>query len=242
MLSISCSLMNPDDLIKAAPAIAKGAAEIIAAVPIADIVKRICGPPADLLGDKLRERVERCFEKTARMTQDTGVTPQAVPPKLLLPILQGASVEENEDLHTMWAALLANAASPENAQKVRPGFTAILKQMAPDEALLLKWIFAKSQGWTPHIGGLDWFKAQAELGFTSKEEATRSRRIDLRMATCLDGLEAQQLIRRTYFLPSSSSSLDEPRKFEPQQVNFRLMLTERGTAFFEACQPPKPKA
>ena len=69
--------MDPNELIKAAPAIAKGAAEIIAAVPLADIVKRICGPPADLLGDKLRERVERCFEKTAHMTQEAGFTPLA---------------------------------------------------------------------------------------------------------------------------------------------------------------------
>jgi hypothetical protein len=53
--------MDPNELIKVAPALAKGAAEIIAAVPIADIVKRICGPPADLLGEKLRERVEPLF-------------------------------------------------------------------------------------------------------------------------------------------------------------------------------------
>src|SRR6266478_5885319 len=59
---------------------------------------------------------------------------KAVPPKILFPLLEGASFEENEDLHTMWAALLANAASPEDAPKVRPGFIAILRQMAPDEA------------------------------------------------------------------------------------------------------------
>src|SRR6266568_709406 len=77
------------------------------------------------------------------MAKDAGFTPQAVPPKILFPLLEGASFEEDEDLHTMWAALLANAASPGNAEKVRPGFLAILKQMAPDEAALLNRIANK---------------------------------------------------------------------------------------------------
>ena len=41
--------------------------------------------------------------------------------KILFPLLAGASFEEDENLHDMWAALSANAASPENADSVRPG-------------------------------------------------------------------------------------------------------------------------
>ena len=95
--------MDPNELVKANHAIAKSTAEIIAAVPLADIAERTCGP-SDLIGERLRERVERCFEKTASMIQDAGFTPQAVPLKLLFPILQGASLEDDEDLHTMWAS------------------------------------------------------------------------------------------------------------------------------------------
>jgi len=73
------------------------------------------------------------------MAREAGFTPQAVPPKILFPLLEGASFEESEDLHTMWAALLANAASPENAGKVRPGFIAILKEISPHEVALLNW-------------------------------------------------------------------------------------------------------
>jgi len=46
------------------------------------------------------------------MARDAGFQPQVVPPKVLFPLLEGASFEDNEDLHTMWAALLANAADP----------------------------------------------------------------------------------------------------------------------------------
>jgi hypothetical protein len=90
------------------------------------------GPAADELAEMWRDQVRlyryerqlKCVEKAEKMAEEAGFTPQAVPPKILFPLLEGASFEENEDLHTMWAALLANAASSENAQKVKPGFVA----------------------------------------------------------------------------------------------------------------------
>jgi len=139
--------MNPDDIIKAAPAIAKGAEALGAAIPFTAIVKRMLGPAADEVAELWRDQVRvyrygrqvKLLEKAERMAKEAGFTPQAVPPKILFPLLEGASFEDNEDLHTMWAALLANAASPENADKVRPGFIAIVKQLASDEAILLNW-------------------------------------------------------------------------------------------------------
>jgi hypothetical protein len=139
----------------------------------------------------------------------------------------------------MWAALLANAASLENAASVRPGFIAILRQMAPDEASVLKWTHDHSQGWSQHISGLKWTEAQAELGFTSREEARRSSHIDPRLATCLDALEAQQLIRRNYWHRQGAD--DETYSVGRRPMEFTLALTERGRAFIEACRPPKPK-
>lgn len=231
--------MDAYELLKAAPEIQNIAALIVGGVPVAEIVRRIVLPSADVLGKRMTDRVEPCFGKAAKMIEDAGAAPQPVEDKLVVEILRGASLEENEDLHTIWAALWANAASPENASKVRPGFAAILPEMAPDEAKLLKWINDHSQGWTPHVGGLNWSQAQVELGFTSKAEVVRNRRIDSRKATCLDGLEAQQLIRRTYCLPSSGSRLDESSKFGLKEVDWNLTLTERGDEVLNACEPPK---
>ena len=109
-------------------------------------MKRMLGPAADEVAEILRDRVRlyrygnqmRCIEKAEKMAQNAGFTPKAVPPKLLFPLLDGASFEEDETLHDMWAALLANASSPEASENVRPGYIALLKQMAPDEAALLK--------------------------------------------------------------------------------------------------------
>jgi hypothetical protein len=95
---------------------------IVAGVPLGEIIKSIVLPSTNLLGKRMANRIERLFEKTEEMVREAGTTPQAVPDSVLVPLLQGASLTDNEDLHTMWAALLANAASMENAENVRPGF------------------------------------------------------------------------------------------------------------------------
>jgi len=51
----------------------------------------------------------KLLEKAPRMADEAGVGLQAAPPKILFLLLVGASFEDNEDLHSMWAALLANA-------------------------------------------------------------------------------------------------------------------------------------
>jgi hypothetical protein len=138
--------MDPNELLKHAPELLKGGAAVAGALKFTDIVKAMLGPATAEIAERFRGEIRRyrygrqleCLKKAEKMAKDAGFTPKAVPIKLLFPLLDGASLEENEDLHTMWAALLANASSPTNAGKVRPGFIAILKQMAPDEALALK--------------------------------------------------------------------------------------------------------
>ena len=221
--------MNPDGIATIAPAIAKGAAEIITAIPLADILKRICAPAADLLGVKMKERVERCFEKTVKMTQDAGITPEGVAPKLLIPILQAASLEENEDLHTMWAALLSNAASPEGADLVRPEFIAILKHMSPDEAVMLKWMLDQlpTMAWKADVPHPDFRDAYAKLFGHSKTVGRQvSSADDPRWRTCVGGLEAATLIEKT-----GKAGADR----------YGYTLTWYGYEFITTCQPPKPK-
>src|SRR5437868_13790337 len=87
--------------------------------PVGGLIQRIAGPLADEIGDSLAiiarpYRIKlslKMFQKTQRMLEEAGITPQAVPPRLFLPTLDAASIENDEDLHTRWAALLANAAA-----------------------------------------------------------------------------------------------------------------------------------
>jgi hypothetical protein len=118
-----------------------GAETVVA--PVKDVINRLFGPFADQLGglmaDPIRvwryQRSLKLFEKVARLSAARGIELKAVPLKTILPILEYASVEEDEDLHNRWANLLANSAV--NSDRVRPFFPDALRQLGPTEARLL---------------------------------------------------------------------------------------------------------
>jgi hypothetical protein len=171
------------------------------------------------------------------MAQEAGFTPQAVSPKILFPLLEGASFEENEDLHTMWAALLANASSPKNAAKVAPGFIATLKQMSPEEAKLLKSIFAFCGGHSRKQYISD--KRLCQILYDEPEvDISDILHLQKFGHETVDSLEAAQLVRRIYFTGDVNGFTGLS---EPDSVQHRYAVTERGRAFIEACSPPKPK-
>jgi hypothetical protein len=236
--------VTPDDLIHAAPAIAKGAAAVGAAIPFTGIVKRMLGPAADELAEMWRDQVRlyryerqlKCIEKAERMAQEAGFTPQAVPPKILFPLLEGASFEENENLHDMWAALLANAASPENSEAVRPGFVATLRQMAPDEAAVLNWIYDRLD--SRHNVELSLHLLYTDLAF-----GPSLANAETRLRVCLGGLESAGLVGMFNLYsqsPYSFTFLSEEGETS-FSTGFPLYLPPRGVDFVTACRPPKPK-
>ena len=145
--------MSDYESLKHLPEIAKVVTPVAAAIPFTGILKRMLGPAADEVAERFRDEVRiyrygrqlECLKKAEKMAMDAGFTPKAVPIKILFPLLEGASLEEDETLHTMWAALLANASS-DMAEIVRPSFISILKEMAPDEARLLSEVARKRDG------------------------------------------------------------------------------------------------
>jgi hypothetical protein len=229
--------MDPNELIKAAPAIAKGAGALAAAIPFTAIVKKMLGAAADELAEMWRDQVRlyryerqlKCVEKAERMAHEAGFTPQAVPPKILFPLLEGASFEEDENLHDMWAALLTNAASPENGEKVRPGFLVISKQLAPDEALILQWMLDQlpTTAWRIPISYTGIEVAYERLFGELKLVGHRPIIVNLRCRTCVSGLVAAGLVEKTVRSETDGDS---------------YAFTWYGFEFVAVCQPPKPKS
>lgn len=62
---------------------------------------------------------------------------RSVPPKLALPLLQEASIEDDSDLQKLWNHLLANAMDPTFAGDVRVGFVDMLKGITAQDAKVL---------------------------------------------------------------------------------------------------------
>jgi hypothetical protein len=117
--------------------------------PVRDLAGRLFGPFADELGGMLGDRF-RVFrfrqtilllEKVKRIAERTGFEPGAVPVKVLLPILDHAAIECDEDLHNRWAALLATACNPQTQSEVLPAFSLILAALTSPQAKMLDAIF-----------------------------------------------------------------------------------------------------
>ncbi len=150
-------------------------------------------------------------------------------------------MEEDESLHDMWAALLANASSPKG-KYVRPGFIRLLQDMAPDEAALLQIILEASKKAQilkdeftatrfANLPDLETAKSRmsAQLGalfreitpaFPSLPDEDQSNKT-LRFQACLQSLESARLVFDNS--PSGSEYWD---------------LTGRGEMFLKACTPP----
>lgn len=101
-------------------------------------VDATAGMLADTLKYKRWERQIRLVQKAQGLLMDKGLDNRyrVIPPKLALPILQNASFEDDDFMHTMWARLLARSMDP-NEPHTRSSYTEILKQLEPSDVLLL---------------------------------------------------------------------------------------------------------
>jgi len=60
-----------------------------------------------------------------------------IPPRIAIPLLESASLEDDETLKDVWATLIANGTDPNSKTILHPGYIEIIKQMSPDEAIIL---------------------------------------------------------------------------------------------------------
>lgn len=77
------------------------------------------------------------FLKTSGLSSPT----RAIPLKLAIPLLQGATLEEDDELQDRWAVLLVNAANASCPVEIRRAHVAILEQLSSLEARILDVIY-----------------------------------------------------------------------------------------------------
>lgn len=114
-----------------------------------EFLGKIAGPATEEVGLLLQDKVRiyrfgnqlKMLAKAQKMLDDAGVSPISIPLRTLLPLLEGAALEEEDDLSTKWAALLANAATPHSPVDIYPSFPHILSQLSPRDARVLDAIY-----------------------------------------------------------------------------------------------------
>lgn len=154
------------EVAKATQEVAKATSEGIGATrQLGTFVARLIAEPVDsvvgILTDRLKyirwERqirlAERAREFLAEKELKGNWKPEPVPPKLALPILENATLEEDDTLQDMWARLLVSASDP--SVKVRSAFVELIRQMEPVDARILEYVYEEAiKRWEKHMDSL----------------------------------------------------------------------------------------
>jgi hypothetical protein len=115
-------------------------------------LERILGAAADQAGEALADPIRSWRERRTRraiatVTEAASLLQTArrraipVPGRILFPLLDAASVEEDPEVRRMWATLLAQSADEAKQGHVLPSFVSILKELSPTEAAVLQAVY-----------------------------------------------------------------------------------------------------
>ncbi len=137
---------------KAAQEIAKTTGKTIdAAQSLGEFVGKFIGGPltqaSGIVEDKLKylrwERQVRLMQRSQQFLREMGleVPSRRIPLNVAIPLLQAASMEEDDELQDIWAKLLVNAANANSGVEVTRSLISILENFGPLEAKVLQAIF-----------------------------------------------------------------------------------------------------
>lgn len=111
-----------------------------------------------IVEDKLRyirwERQQRLIRRAEEYMREQGLSApnKPMPLKNAVPLLEYATIEENDSLQDMWARLLVNGTNESTGVNIERSFIEILAQLSPLEAQILQVIYALPFEATQHAG------------------------------------------------------------------------------------------
>jgi len=99
-----------------------------------------------IIGDRLRlyrwERQVAYVDKVNELLESKGITDsRPVTPKFALPILENASLEDDDFIQSIWAKLMVSAMDTDNEVEIRYAFIEIIKTLTPLDARILDKLF-----------------------------------------------------------------------------------------------------
>lgn len=85
----------------------------------------------------------RIIKKTKEIIEESNLDKQQVPLKVLYPLLESSSLEEDASMQSRWSNLLANAIV--GTVNIAPNYIEILKEISSLEALVLDKVFDETE-------------------------------------------------------------------------------------------------
>lgn len=209
--------------------------------PFQDLLRELLGPTATEVGlawaDSIRlwrvRRLVRCLDEFQRFVTKRGLKLKPIALKTLFPLLEGATLEDDDDLHERWVALLVNAARADYRNEIPAYFPDILRQLTCEEARFLDSAYdeltigaekrrAELQAKYPDFKG----DAAAVIGVSGKL-------ISRVHPIAVDNLERLRLVTRNPI----ALAIDDALSHTTATGN-HLYITELGRAFVDACRLP----
>jgi len=168
----------------------------------------------DLVGEIRWKNLRRIQARMRKKLEQGERKPKTIPPRVLVPILESASVEDDKTLQEMWAGLLATAS--QETDKLSPSFAETLKQLTPDEARFFDKLYRRR---TEKTRGTRFFHSSINpIGF----------RAEAPHGVSAETFERLGLIRRVYGLTRGDSA-------DEKEVGYLLEMTEYAQKFMRAC-------
>ena len=228
---------------KAAQEIAKTTSKALDVTEkVGGFVAKVIGEPVEcavgMLSDKLRfmrwERqirmVDKCEEIIKKRKIEGRLRP--VPPKLALPIMENASLEENDQLQDLWANLLSSALDPSFMEPVRSAFIDIIKQLEVIDAHILNFLY-KSYRSALSRKEINENDRPSSIGW-SKEEIINALKISPSIYhTSVDNLMRVRCVSPLVLILSGIRAGNEPMTID--KGHDIICLTSLGKGFVEAC-------
>jgi hypothetical protein len=208
--------------------------------PVQDIVRRVSGPAATeiglMLGDHFRvwrlKRTVRLMEDVEEVVSDAGLTLKPVAPRLLFPILEAATLEDEKELHQRWVWLLTNAATIDFDTEILPCFPDILKQLTSEEARFLD---SACDDATENAEQRNTPQTAALYGLLGPNQISGSL-LSTAHPLVLENLERLMLVSRHSGVKLST---DDQRYSNTFAAANHLYITNLGKAFVRACRIPR---
>jgi Abortive infection alpha len=194
---------------------------------VKDFLQKLIGPSIDELGLLFSDNVKlwrlknqiRNLEKVKKIVDEEKIDIKQVNLKVLIPYLEGVSLEDDETLQNLWAKLFTNYIDTSKNLTINV-YPNILKQLSTNEVTILR--FLQSNGNKLTFKG---YNANKVIKFTSEE---------------LSNLERLGLIKETLEISQYGGDIDESTgqwKWDFEELaSGEYYITDFGFEFLNACE------
>lgn len=228
---------------KATQEVAKTTTKAIEAVnKVGSFLSKALGEPIEeaigMIGDKLKfmrwERQIRLIDKVEEISQNRKIIGKEIPipPKLFIPIMENASLEDNNTLQDIWARLIVSSQDEKTSKNVRVAYIDIIKQLEDVDVIFLDKLYNWYQDYTKQNNILD-ENFYTKLTF-SKDNIIKSLDLsEFEYQSIVDNLMRVRCIRSEIKIITSIMAGNEAMTIDKGYNS--LQLTALGVNFIQIC-------